>query len=154
MDDVYGNRVSAFRQHLERNIETNGLGWCRIHFHYIGEGLSSSEENFRGILDIAKEHESDLWIAGMADIYKYQIQRRRTQLTIANKGPQRVDLTLSCSTDPKLYDQYLTIQVALPPGWAPEEVRVKPISPDNYRETPALIYFGDDRCLNQELVMA
>ncbi|MFC1580631.1 thermonuclease family protein [Thermodesulfobacteriota bacterium] len=35
-----------------------------------------------------------------------------------------------------------------------EEVRVKPISPDNYRETPALIYFGDDRCLNQELVMA
>ncbi|MBW1774777.1 MAG: thermonuclease family protein [Deltaproteobacteria bacterium] len=35
-----------------------------------------------------------------------------------------------------------------------EEVRVKPIPPDNYRETPALIYFGDDRCLNQELVMA
>ena len=35
-----------------------------------------------------------------------------------------------------------------------EEVRVKPIPPYNYRETPALIYFGDDRCLNQELVMA
>jgi endonuclease YncB( thermonuclease family) len=35
-----------------------------------------------------------------------------------------------------------------------EEVRVKPIPPENFSETPALVYFGDDRCLNQELVMA
>lgn len=35
-----------------------------------------------------------------------------------------------------------------------EEVKVRVIPPDNYSETPALIYFGDDRCLNQELVMA
>ena len=74
MDDVYGNRVSVFRQQLERNIETQG--WYRVHFHYIGEGLSSSEGNFRAVLDITKEHESKLWIAGMADIFKYQEERQ------------------------------------------------------------------------------
>jgi hypothetical protein len=125
MDDVYGNRVAAFRQHVERNIETGGLGWCQIHFHYIGAGLSSSEENFRSVLDIAKERESDLWIAGMADIYKYHFQRDRTQLAIESQGPKRVALTLSCTTDPKLYDQPLTIQVALPPDWPPEDLSVQ-----------------------------
>ena len=45
MDDVYGDRPSAFRQHLERHLEGNG--WCRIHFHAIGQGLNTSEANFR-----------------------------------------------------------------------------------------------------------
>ncbi len=35
-----------------------------------------------------------------------------------------------------------------------EEVRIRPVPPENFGEVPALIYFGDDRCLNQELVMA
>jgi hypothetical protein len=41
--------------------------------------------------------------------------------------PHRAVLTLTCSTDPEPYDQYLTIQVALPSGWSPEEVPVKPV---------------------------
>jgi endonuclease YncB( thermonuclease family) len=35
-----------------------------------------------------------------------------------------------------------------------KEVRVRAIPPENFRQTPALIYFGEDRCLNQELVLA
>ncbi|MBI5395948.1 MAG: polysaccharide deacetylase family protein, partial [Verrucomicrobia bacterium] len=73
MDDSYGNRVANFRHILEQHLQ-RGL-WCRIHYHYIGDGLSSSEANFRAALDIAKEHQSDLWIAGMADIHKYQSER-------------------------------------------------------------------------------
>jgi hypothetical protein len=124
MDDVYGNRVAAFRQHLKRNIESSGLGWCRIHFHSIGEGLASSEERFRAVLDVAKEHESDLWIAGMADVYKYAAERRGAKLSIENKGPFRADLGLSCSTIAELYDQPLTIDVTLPKSWPPDRVVV------------------------------
>jgi len=124
MDDVYGNRVAAFRQHLRRNIEGSGLGWCKIHFHSIGKGLASSEENFRAVLDIAKEHESDLWIAGLADAYKYLTERRGARLAIENKGPRRAVLALSCSTDAELYDQPLTIDVTLPESWAAERVAV------------------------------
>lgn len=80
MDDSYGNRVANFRRILEQHIE-RGL-WCRIHYHYIGDGLSSSEANFRAALDIAKEHAADLWIAGMADVYKYQTERTAAKLTL------------------------------------------------------------------------
>jgi hypothetical protein len=124
MDDVYGNRVAAFRQHLERHLES--AGWCRVHYHDIGQGHAASEANFRAALDVAREHEAELWIAGMAEIHKYQTERNQAKLAIANQGPRRVTLELSCSTDPELYDQPLTIEIALPDNWSPEEVAVKP----------------------------
>ena len=110
MDDVYGNRVAAFREHVESHLE-RGL-WCRVHFHYIGEGLSSSEANFRAALDIAKEHQSDLWIAGMADIYKYQTQRNASKLTLRQSDSWRLTFQFTCLTDATLYDQPLTLEVA------------------------------------------
>jgi hypothetical protein len=123
MDDVYGDRVPRFRQRLEKHLETGG--WYRVHYHAIGKGLSSSEENFRAALDIAREHEYDLWIAGMADIYKYQTERNAAILTLENNGPGRTDLRLSCSATPELYDQPLTIEVTLPKSWPPGRVRVQ-----------------------------
>lgn len=123
MDDVYGDRPAAFRAHLERHIE-RGL-WCRIHYHAIGERLNSSEANFRTALDIAKEHASDLWIAGMADIHKYQTERQSAKLGIAAESAHRILLKLSCFSDPRLYDQRVTIEVALPPVWSADQVRVK-----------------------------
>ncbi len=115
MDDVYGNRVEAFREHLERHID-RGI-WCRTHFHYIGENLSSSESHFRAALDIAKKYEAEIWIAGMADIYKYQAERRGATLTLQKSDANAVNINLSCSTKPELFDQDLTIEIALPKSW-------------------------------------
>ncbi len=123
MDDTYGNRVPAFRQHLERSLKP-GTGWCKVHFHSVGEGLASSEEHFLAVLDIVKEHESDLWIAGLADTYKYLTERRGAKLTIENRGPRRAVLGLVCSTVPELYDQPLTIDVTLPESWTHDRVVV------------------------------
>lgn len=122
MDDTYGNRVATFRRMLEAHIE-RGL-WYKVHYHYIGKGLSSSEANFRAALDIAKEHEAELWIAGMANIHKYQTERRCAALSIENHGDNLIILRLSCSTHPELYDQPLTIDVTLPQAWANERVVV------------------------------
>ncbi len=122
MDDVYGNRVATFRRLLANHIE-RGL-WYRVHYHYIGEGLSTSETNFRAALDIAKEHQDKLWIAGMADIYKYAAERRGAKLEIENESEQRIILKLSCTTKAELYDQALSVDVTLPESWARERVRV------------------------------
>lgn len=116
MDDVYGDRVAAFRRHIERHIE--GGGWCRAHFHSIGEGLSASETNFRAAMEIVKEHRSQLWIAGMADIYKYQTERSAAQVALKNEGADRATLEVSCQTDPRLFDQPLTIQLTVPESWS------------------------------------
>ena len=123
MDDVYGNRPAAFRAHLGQSIERGR--WCRIHFHAIGEGLGASEEHFRAALEIAKQHEPELWIAGMADIHKYQAERAATGLEIEKETPRRLLLKLSCSTDPQLYDQPLTVEIALPSTWSAGEVKIK-----------------------------
>jgi polysaccharide deacetylase len=122
MDDVYGNRVAAFRVQLRRN--TDRAGWCRIHYHSIGDGEAASEANFRAALDTAKEHEAALWVAGMADIHKYQTERAGATLSIEESDTNRVVLQLSCSTDPQLYDQPLTLQVALPESWPLDKVTV------------------------------
>jgi hypothetical protein len=123
MDDSYGNRVANFRRVLKQHIE-RGL-WCRIHYHYIGDGLSSSEANFRAALDVAKEHQSDLWIAGMADIYKYQTERNASKLMLQQSDPKRLLFQLTCLTDPTLYDQPLTIEAQLPPSLDANRLKVK-----------------------------
>ena len=122
MDDVYGNRVAAFRTLLERSLQSGTLGWAKIHFHSIGKGCASSEEHFRAVLDAAKEREAHLWIAGLADAYKYLTERRGATLAIKNDGPHCVRLQLSCSTTADLFDQPLTIEAILPEDWGKARV--------------------------------
>jgi len=123
MDDSYGNRVANFRRTLEQHLE-RGL-WCRIHYHYIGEGLSSSEANLRAALDIAKAHRSNLWIAGMADIDKYQTERTASKLTLRQSDPGRLTLQLTCLTDAALYDQSLTIEISHAQSLDASRLRIK-----------------------------
>lgn len=120
MDDVYGNRVATFRRMLESSTES-GIRY-KEHYHYIGDGLSTSEANFRAVLDIAKKHQDNLWIAGIADIHKYATERRGAKLEIESNGESRVILKLSCMTELRLYDQRLTMQVTIPKSWATESV--------------------------------
>ena len=123
MDDSYGNRVDAFHEMLNRHLQ-RGL-WCRIHYHYIGAGLSSSEANFRAAMEIAKQNEKSLWIAGMADIYKYQTERTGAKLSRLTSDDRQLAFRLAFQTDPELYDQPLTIEVAIPPSWPPGRIAVE-----------------------------
>jgi peptidoglycan/xylan/chitin deacetylase (PgdA/CDA1 family) len=115
MDDSYGGRVEAFRKALETHLQ-RGL-WCRVHYHYIGEGLSSSEAHFRAALDIAKEHQDKLWIAGMADIHKYQTERSSAKLKLVKSDAKSFAFQLDCATDAALYDQPLTLELSPPESW-------------------------------------
>ena len=123
MDDSYGGRVDAFRKALETHL-SRGL-WCRVHYHYIGEGLSSTDANFRAALDIARQHQDKLWIAGMADIYKYQTERNTAKLTLVKSDTNSLVFKLASGTDGSLYDQPLTIEITPPAGWNAAKIAVK-----------------------------
>lgn len=147
MDDSYGGRVEAFRKALQTHVE-RGL-WCRVHFHYIGEGLSSSEANFRAALDIAKERQDKLWIAGMADIHKYQTERNSAKLTLVRSDAKDLAFRLDCATDAALYDQPLTIEVTRPAAWDVAKVEVKDEAGASI--TTQLIGIGGTRLLRFEV---
>ena len=140
MDDVYGERIEALRAHLNSHLE-RGL-WCRIHYHSIGEGLAASEANFRAAMELIKQHQPELWIAGMADIHKYQSERAATALSLENVGPTSALLRVACLTDPDLYDQPLTIRLALPEAWRGGQVTVAD-APDQALATRAVPGSGD-----------
>ncbi len=112
MDDVYGGRAKALETHIARHIERRG--WCRVHFHSIGEEMASSEKNFRAALDVVKNYENRLWITGLADAYKYQEERKAAGLALLSHSPDSAVLQLTCGADPELYDQQLTIRLDLP----------------------------------------
>jgi hypothetical protein len=120
MDDVYGNRTEALRRHLIKHIER--AGWCRIHFHSIGAGLATSEDNFLAAMQLIKKHESQIWIAGLADVYKYSQERNTAKLAIIRRSSDFVELELSCGTAMELYDHPLTLQAELPYHWPANKV--------------------------------
>ncbi len=116
------DRVADYRESLATAIEQGK--WFTPLYHQI-DASHTNDESFRATLDITKQHERDLWIAGMADIYKYEEERNWAQLVIENQGPDTVRLSVSCGTDPELYDQPLTIQLTLPRRWSSETLKVR-----------------------------
>lgn len=123
MDDVYGGRVEAFRKALQTHIE-RGL-WCRVHYHSIGQGMATSEENFRQVLRLAQAQKHQVWVAGMADIYKYQTERSTAKLAWTKPGTTTLAFQLDCATDPALYDQPLTLEITPPAAWKSGKIIVK-----------------------------
>jgi len=123
MDDVYGGRVQALADKLDLHIQT-GL-WAKIHYHYIGDGLSTSDANFLAEMEVIEEREAQVWIAGMADIYKHENERKGSKLEIVSSDPSCLTLSVSCLSDPALYDQPMTIELTLPESLPPQRVTVK-----------------------------
>lgn len=123
MDDSYGNRVENFRRILDQHLQ-RGL-WCRIHYHYIGDGLSSSEANFRAALDIVEQARDKLWIAGMADIHKYQTERNASKLTLLKSDERSLTFKLTCTVNTTLYDQPLTIEMTHAASWDQQKVKIR-----------------------------
>ncbi len=114
MDDVYGGRVEALRVALDRHLE-RGL-WCRIHYHSIGQGLAASEANFRAALDLVRQQQDKLWIAGMSEIHQYQTTLAAARLRQQDAAAGRLSFQLEVGTDPALYAQPLSLEVTPPAG--------------------------------------
>lgn len=114
LDDVYGRRVEALRQHLARAIQ-NG-GWAKAHWHTVGDDQATSRENFVAELDAIKAVADQLWITGLADAWRYLRERRTSSLSLTSGGPQQFRLSVTCGTEAVLYDQPLTLRVELPAG--------------------------------------
>jgi hypothetical protein len=103
---------------IERKIWFSGL------FHQIGNP-GVSPENFRAVLEMTKARASEIWIAGWTDVFKYQEERNASALALRSGPGNALTLAVSCVTRRELYDQPLTIELALPNGWSAETLKVR-----------------------------
>lgn len=83
----------------------NGIGWEPR----TGEEL---EEYFMYM----KEKEENLWVATFADVTKYLRERKNTMLS-SELNDNQIDINVSCSLDPIVYDVPITLKTYVPEAW-------------------------------------
>ncbi len=69
-----------------------------------------------------KDREKDLWVATFKDVAKYVRERMNAEISSARNG-DAIQIDLSHSLDPGLYDLKLTLRTSIPENW--ESVSVK-----------------------------
>lgn len=77
------------------------------------------QEIFFGVLDGLKERrdQGKLWITDHITAHKYETERASAKVVVQNTTPHEIRLTLSCSAEPKLYDEPLTLITRVPDDW-------------------------------------
>jgi peptidoglycan/xylan/chitin deacetylase (PgdA/CDA1 family) len=82
-----------------------GIGW---------EPVASA--NLRSYFDYMKAREDRLWVATFQDAAKYARERMKSNVTTKHAG-EAIEVSVSHSLDPKLYDLPLTARTTVPAAW-------------------------------------
>jgi len=92
--------------------------WLVLVFHGI-EGIGYEAlptEIVRAYLDYIRQQEARLWVATFQDGAKYARQRMSSKVTAQRSG-DAIEVNLTHSLDPKLYDLPLTARTVIPADW-------------------------------------
>ncbi len=120
----YVTDMDLFRQRLAHAIQNRK--WITFYYHQIGpaQGLNITEDFLRQQVECLRLERDQLWFGGIAQIHKYQAERRASELRCVPRDHRTMDVHLACTADPKLYDQPLTMQVVPPHEWTVSDVKV------------------------------
>ena len=87
-----------------------GIGWQPV-----------SAANLRAYFDYMKANEDSLWVATFRDAGKYARERMSSKVT-TNQSGEVIEVTVTHSLDPKLYNLPLTARTAVPGEWRSVEL--------------------------------
>jgi peptidoglycan/xylan/chitin deacetylase (PgdA/CDA1 family) len=79
-------------------------------------------EKVRAYFDYLKALEDRVWVATFQDGAKYMRERMRSTVTTKQAG-QAIEVTVTHSLDPKMYDLPLTARTTVPADWTSAQVR-------------------------------
>jgi peptidoglycan/xylan/chitin deacetylase (PgdA/CDA1 family) len=79
-------------------------------------------ERLRAYFDYMKANEHRLWVATFRDAAKYARERMASKVT-TRQSAEVIEVTVTHSLDPKLYNLPLTARTVVPPQWAAVQVR-------------------------------
>lgn len=110
----------------DRAIASQGLEYLVIHgverikpnWSY-QDFWALKQDVFFPLLDGLKERrdQGKLWITDHISAHKYETERISAKVQVEQATPSQIRLTLTCSADPKLYDEPLTLITRVPDGW-------------------------------------
>jgi hypothetical protein len=104
----------AIENHAVGNVCMHGTG---------GEWLSTSLPTLTRLLDFLVAHRPNLWIAPLIEIHKYVQERDAAKPpTLTGVTSRGFSVGVVCSLS-KLYDQPLTVEVAVPDSWRAFKVK-------------------------------
>lgn len=87
-------------------------------FHGVGGDWHSAPINyFLALLDKLDACSGELWLTDPLSYHKYETERRTAQVRVIESGDTILRLSLTSESDPALYDQPLTLAVAVPAEW-------------------------------------
>jgi hypothetical protein len=137
--DLYDGKFMSFRGDSSSSLEklcmivdqaVDQKAHRAFHFHGIGKptlldrlkalvrgiDLTTSEENFSGLLRCLTKRRERLWVAPLIDILKYEKEAQNASVTVSRPTPQGYTLLLTVQTDPNLYDHKLTMVLPVTQG--------------------------------------
>lgn len=110
----------------DRAIASRGLEYLVIHgverikpaWKY-QDFWALKQDVFFPLLDGLKERgdQGQLWVTDHITAHKYETERDSATVTVRSASPREVCLTLTCTADPALYDEPLTLITRVPTGW-------------------------------------
>lgn len=87
-------------------------------FHGVGgDWLSMPLPDFVALLDALAEKKDRIWVTDALSAHKYETERASAETKVAEAGEKKIRLTLSCASDPALYDLPLTLVTRVPAAW-------------------------------------
>jgi hypothetical protein len=119
---VTNSDADNYRGRLAQAIERGA--WFASSYHAISLPWMS-DETFRAVLESTRERQADIWPAGLAEAHKYREERNSSALTMRSGPEGALTLAVTCGTNRELFDQPLTIELALPDGWSAQTLRVR-----------------------------
>jgi hypothetical protein len=102
--------------HVEKAVAAGSME-CIV-FHGVGgDWIATPLPIFTEFLDRLVKRRDAVWITGHIAAHQYATERDAATVTVAKRGPSRIELTLACSADAHLYDQPLTLLTTVPATW-------------------------------------
>lgn len=87
-------------------------------FHGVGGDWHSAPlDYFLALLDKLDAHRDELWLADPLSFHKYDTERRTARVDVLAVTDASIRLSLRTESDPRYYDQPLTLAAVVSPAW-------------------------------------
>lgn len=101
---------------IDKALEKGEMGHLDMH-GVGGDWLVTPMDWFTAILDKLDAEKERIWVADVVAYSQYKAERDGAEIKVLQSVPKGLRLSLTCKSDPALYDFPLTLETSVPADW-------------------------------------